>query len=114
MKIATPIALLLGLLLAAGCGGGPDRVGRSYTRLADLQHAMEDGGWVLVGKVGALTPGKPAKVTESREAEDKIAVRLKDGVLHEYDGFAGYDLKAVRLAAGGSEMAVIFRSREKR
>ncbi len=109
------LAAALACAVAAGCGGGADAVGRSYARLPDLQHAMEDEGYVYVGRVGALQGGQAAEVTAVITGRDRVNFALADGLPHEYGGFDGYDLRVVKLKGkSGGDMAVVFRSREKR
>lgn len=101
--------------LVAGCDRAPDAVGRNWSSLPELQHAMEDEGWVLVGRVGALPGGERARVTATEAGRDALTFAAPDGTPHSYEGFEGYDLRLLRLESdSGAQMSVVFRARDAR
>ena len=89
-----------------------DQPGRRYASLEELNAAERAGGYLPIGYFGN---NWPAVVTEVLTDDDSIEFVRKDGVKHRYTGFAGYQLKAVRLVtAENSENLIVFRSERKR
>lgn len=69
-------------------------VGQVYETLAALDATMEIMGYVSVGRFG---DSWPAEVTEILDGNDGIRFTRQNGTVHNYRGFDGYRMKAVRL-----------------
>lgn len=96
----------LGMSVGVGCGPAV----KKYANQGQLEADPEFAAYVVLGKFGNHWPAKIARVDTARDA---IELSLAGGAKHQYSGFAGYELKAVYLNAGGKETVVLFRSKEK-
>jgi len=85
-------------------------IGVSFNREADLFLFESKIGFVFLGKFDQKFPGT---VTGVERSENSITFKLKNGAIHNYDNFAGYDLKVVRLETKSGEAVYVFRSIDK-
>jgi hypothetical protein len=87
-------------------------VGQRFVSLDELIGAQEASGYVRTGTFGGSWP---ATVTEVLSRNDAISFTKKDGTRHNYTGFEGYRMQAVRLSGPAqAEVVVVFRSASKR
>jgi len=86
-------------------------VGERFDSLAALDAALEDAGFVRVGRFGDAWP---ARVAEIREERDALRFVRGDGTPHSYRGFEGYALRMVRLRRGADESIAVYRSAQRR
>ena len=86
-------------------------VGERYDSLDELVIDQRAAGYLKIGYFGK---NWPATVAEIKNDNDRIAFVKRDGTKHNYTGFDGYRMKAVRLNAGERETIVVFRSEKKR
>ena len=84
--------------------------GQRYDSLDELVRDQLAEGFVRTGYFGKHWP---ATVTEIATDRHKISFVRQNGTRHSYTKFAGYDMKMVRLRAGGEETIVVFRSAKK-
>ena len=86
-------------------------VGERFASFDELVGDQQAAGFIKIGTFGNAWP---ATVTEIATDRDEIKFIRQDGTPHHYTGFAGYDMKMVRLMAGNKETLVVFRGRDKR
>lgn len=88
------------------CDGG------AYDCLADLEDAEDRAGFILLGSFGGMWP---CKVSSTETARNEMKFELQDAGPQAYTGYAGYQLKLVRLICRDDrEAGVVFRSKEKK
>ncbi|MBU2574607.1 MAG: hypothetical protein KKH28_11080 [Elusimicrobia bacterium] len=86
--------------------------GEAYDDIGDLESAENRSGFVLLGSFG----GKwPCKVTDAEKAMGKIEFTLENYGPQAYTGYAGHELKLLRLLCSDDmEAGAVFRSQEKK
>jgi hypothetical protein len=79
-------------------------------RFADEQQFVAaTAEWVIIGR---FDPQWPARILQVDEGQHAIAFR-HDGTPREYNGFAGYAMRAVHLEHEGGRGVIVLRSRER-
>ena len=86
-------------------------IGERYNSLKDLEADLRAQGFVRTGYFGKFWPASVADIATGR---NEIKFVRQNGTPHHYKGFAGYNMKMVRLWRGNKETIVVFRSEEKR
>ena len=82
-----------------------------FKSLAELTSYEKKEGYVMIGHFGG---GWPAEFLTERMFNDKAEIILADGEVHDFDDFAGYKLKVVKLKGErNAEIVVVFRSEKK-
>jgi hypothetical protein len=86
-------------------------IGERYTSLKELDQDQTAAGYVRIGNFGEFWPASVAEVATDR---DNIVFVRQNGAQQNYKGFAGYNIKMIRLWRGNKETIVIYRSENKR
>lgn len=106
-----PILFLIFTCLIA-CSGSKLETGTTFQNEAEFKKLVTQEGFLVIGSFNLAWP---AAITSIDSAQDSITLQIPQQSPQDYQGYSGYDLKALTLKRDDGQFSgFVLRSKEKR